>query len=111
MIKNFTLSVKHLSASIDVMMTIIIAIPAWAQNVPLKGKVTDTKGQPLPGVSVKVDGSQKGVSTDANGNFQFSLARPATLTFTSIGFTTKKSPLTYQATLNIRIVQDMLASN
>ncbi|AXY77649.1 SusC/RagA family TonB-linked outer membrane protein [Paraflavitalea soli] len=35
----------------------------------VKGQVTDDKGSPLPGVSVVVKGTTKGVNTDATGSF------------------------------------------
>lgn len=43
----------------------------------LKGIVTDSEGQPLPGVSVMLKGSTLGVATDMDGRFTFSI--PATV--------------------------------
>ena len=36
---------------------------------PVKGKITDDKGNPLSDVSVSIKGTKKGVITDQNGNF------------------------------------------
>lgn len=36
----------------------------------IKGKVVDTDGMPLPGVSVVVEGTTRGVASDVNGLFQ-----------------------------------------
>jgi len=44
---------------------------AIAQNASIKGKVSDgISHEPLPGAYVYLDGLNKGVSTDAFGNFE-----------------------------------------
>lgn len=107
MIKSFTSQRNCLPAFLFVMLTVMFFLSVQAQDMPLKGKVIDTKGQPLPGVSVKVDGSQKGVSTDANGNFQLLFSRPSTLIFTSIGFKTQRFQVNTQSAINIRMEEDL----
>lgn len=44
-----------------------------AQQVSVSGKVTDDKGKPLQGVSVKIDGKDTGVPTGENGYFDISV--------------------------------------
>ena len=39
----------------------------------IQGQVTDVRGTPLPGVTVRIKGTQLGVSTDVNGKFRFEL--------------------------------------
>lgn len=57
----------------------------------IKGKVTDNSGQPLFGVSVKVDGTDRGTVTNENGEFSLvDIADGATLVFSYIGFSTQK---------------------
>ena len=41
-------------------------------TVSISGTVTDTNNQPLPGVSVIIDGTQKGASTDFDGKYLIS---------------------------------------
>ena len=38
-------------------------------DINVKGKVTDSKGQTLPGVNIVIKDSQKGTATDADGKF------------------------------------------
>lgn len=47
----------------------IMAFPLalLAQDIPVTGKVTEQNGSPLPGVTVKLDGTTRAASTDANG--------------------------------------------
>ena len=56
------------------------------KNVTVKGTVVDDKGQPLPGVSVKVLGTSAGTVTSASGEYQISVPEGATLVFSYIGF-------------------------
>jgi len=54
------------------LLLVLLAAPhvAEAQNVGrLAGRVTDTLGDPLPGASVMIEGTQLGAATDANGNY------------------------------------------
>ena len=57
-----------------------------AQNVTVKGKVTDEKGEMIPGASVTVKGSQQGTLTDAEGVYTIEVAGNATLVFSFLGY-------------------------
>lgn len=68
----------------------------------LKGIVVDENDQPLPGASVKVKGTDKGVSTDANG--RFSLQVPgigSKLVISFIGYESLELPVTNAGPLRI----------
>jgi len=55
------------------------------------GKVTDEKGEPLPGASILVAGTSTGASTDADGNYALQLEEGSyTLVASYIGFSTKE---------------------
>lgn len=62
----------------------------------VSGKVTDSKGNVLPGVSVSVKGTTSGTLTDANGLFSIKVAGTGsyTVTFTYIGYITKEVAVT-----------------
>lgn len=73
----------------------------------VSGKVTDSKGQPLIGVTVKVKGTNIGAST--NGNGQYSLTLPDgnnTLVFTYIGYITQEISVDNQTTIDVRMLED-----
>ncbi|MEO6135766.1 MAG: SusC/RagA family TonB-linked outer membrane protein [Ginsengibacter sp.] len=62
---------------------------ATAKNktFPLEGKVTDqSTGQALAGVSVTINGSNIGASTDVNGSFKINANTGNTLFFTFVGY-------------------------
>ena len=61
---------------------------AFAQNITVKGKITDgATNETLIGVSVSVKGTTTGTQSDANGAFSISAPSNATLVFTYIGYT------------------------
>jgi TonB-linked SusC/RagA family outer membrane protein len=64
----------------------IFAIISFAQNITVKGVVTDEKGAPVANASVLVKGSTVGTSSDASGNFSISAAKGAILLISSINF-------------------------
>ncbi|MDD3911868.1 MAG: SusC/RagA family TonB-linked outer membrane protein, partial [Bacteroidales bacterium] len=56
------------------------------QQVTVKGKVVETEtGDPLPGVSIIVDKSTKGVTTDIDGTFEIKVASSDKLVFSFLG--------------------------
>jgi TonB-linked SusC/RagA family outer membrane protein len=77
---------KKLLQSLFILL--FVASAAMAQNRTITGTVTSKDdGLPIPGVSVRVKGTNIGTSTGANGKFSF--IGPANLTsieFSSIGF-------------------------
>lgn len=55
--------------------------------IVIKGRVTSDKGETLPGVSVYIKGTTRGIATDLNGEFQLEiLATDKVLVFSCIGF-------------------------
>ncbi|MGI4740856.1 MAG: SusC/RagA family TonB-linked outer membrane protein [Janthinobacterium lividum] len=65
-----------------------------AANVPVSGRVTDSKGEGVPGVTVLVRGTTIGTTTDANGAFSLSAPEGSTLVFSSVGYNAQEVPLT-----------------
>ena len=72
-------------------LLMILCQQTMAQNQRVAGNVSDLQGEPLPGATVSVKGTTKGVSTDSNGNFQFQIKpQENTLVVTMVGFATKE---------------------
>lgn len=80
---------------------------AQLQRIDVKGKVTDQNGGPLPGVSIKLKGSNTGAMTDGNGNYSISLPNSTgTLVFSFIGFATQEIPVNGQNTINVVLKEE-----
>ncbi|TDQ11588.1 TonB-dependent receptor [Pedobacter metabolipauper] len=71
----------------------------------IKGKVTDSLGNPIPGVGVKIMGSGSGTVTDPNGNYSIEAGSGDNLQFTYVGFTTKVVAVGNQTTINVRLTE------
>ena len=67
------------------------------------GRVTDAKGEGLPGVTVLVKGTSKGVSTDANGSFSLDVPDNATLVISSVGYASQEVPVNGRTTINVSL--------
>ena len=69
----------------------------------IKGRVLDESGQPLPGVTIIVKGSNKGTTTDIDGNFTISADLGATLQFSYVGLKTQEIKITGK-TINVTLI-------
>lgn len=57
----------------------------WAQN-SVTGTVNDETGLPLPGATVVVEGTSRGVATDFDGNFSIEAELGEVLVITYVGY-------------------------
>lgn len=74
----------------------------------VEGKVTDSKGHPLPGVTVILKGTGMGVVTDAEGMYHLSLpdAQNLHLLFSFVGMKAQEVAYTGQQTINITLHEE-----
>lgn len=86
------------------LMLLILFLPAllFAQGKRVMGKVVDTGGFPLPGVSIVLKGTTTGTVTDVNGEFYLdNVASDATLVFSFIGFENMNVPVDGRTAINV----------
>ncbi|MXV49531.1 SusC/RagA family TonB-linked outer membrane protein [Pedobacter sp. HMF7647] len=101
---------KRLLVLILVMITAVVQ--SWAQQRTVTGKVTSAEdGQPLPGVSVKIKGSQSGTSTGGDGTYSISAANGQVLVFTSIGTTPQDVTVGASGAVNVTLKSDAKSLN
>ncbi len=78
-----------------------------AQTLTVSGTVTsEDDGLPLPGVSVVVQGTTQGTSTDLDGRYSISVRQGRTLLFTSIGFVDQTFTVSEGGTINVVLKTD-----
>lgn len=120
--KQFYMNVKstnYFKLCVALILAFCFTIPAYSESVSveaisqqkktIKGKVTDLKGEPLPGATVQVKGTIKAVSTDIDGNFEIAgLEGNETLVITLIGMRMTEVKLTDQTSLDIVLYEDAI---
>ncbi|MBC3785840.1 SusC/RagA family TonB-linked outer membrane protein [Spirosoma utsteinense] len=79
---------------------------ATAQSSTLTGKVTDSNGTPLPGVSVLVKGTGQGATTEADGTFRITAPANAKIGISYIGFLSQEITVGNRSTLNVTLSED-----
>jgi TonB-linked SusC/RagA family outer membrane protein len=79
------------------------------QQKEITGKVTDTDGLPLPGVSVVVQGTTIGTVTNADGEFSLNIPLNAeTLQFSFVGMRTQEIPVEGRTTFTVVIEEETI---
>jgi TonB-linked SusC/RagA family outer membrane protein len=78
------------------------------QRIKVAGKVTDTGGQPLPGVTVVVKGTTQGTTSDAGGNYSLlSVPDNATLVFSFVGMRTQEIAVAGKQQINVTLEEEV----
>jgi TonB-linked SusC/RagA family outer membrane protein len=75
---------------------------AFAQDHVITGRVTDSTGAGVAGVTVTAKGSRIATQTGADGTFSIKVPSSVTsLVFTSVGMTTQEMPISGRSSLNV----------
>ena len=77
----------------------------WVQT-NITGTVLDETGAPLPGATVIVDGTSRGVATDFDGNFSIQASQGETLLITYVGYSDQRISVGSQDSYTINLSQD-----
>ncbi len=94
-----------LSAALSVALMLVVATTAFAQNVAVSGTVTSTGGTPLPGVTVRVQGTDVRTLTDASGHYRISAPADAVLSFSLVGQRPVQTTVGGRSTVDITMAQ------
>ena len=78
-------------------------------DITINGRVLDNQKQPVPGVSVRINGTSVGTVTDVNGNYRLSVPeqyKGRSLTFSYVGYLTQDVPIDGKTVISINFVAD-----
>jgi TonB-linked SusC/RagA family outer membrane protein len=91
-----------------VLLSLLTLTQAWAQSRTVTGTVrSGTDNATLPGVNVAIKGRAVGTTTDAQGRYRLAVPDgPATLAFSSVGFTRQEVPVGSQSEINVTLAED-----
>jgi TonB-dependent SusC/RagA subfamily outer membrane receptor len=78
--------------------------------ISVKGRVLDGKGDGLPGVSIIVKGTNKGVTSDFSGNYQISVDdENAALIFSFVGFASQEIVVGTRSAIDVVLTENVNA--
>ena len=81
----------------------------FQQQKSVSGKVTDSSGAPLPGVSVVVKGTTTGTITDVDGKFSLTkIPENAPLQFSFVGMKTQEVPVGGKNNINVVLEEESI---
>ena len=78
----------------------------FAQN-SISGSVSDENNNPIPGATVVVEGTNTGVVTDFDGNYQVNASTGDQLTFSSLGFGSQTITVGNQNQINVTLMSSV----
>ena len=71
----------------------------------ISGSVTDAGDNPIPGASIVVQGTNRGVVTDFDGNYSINASTGEQLIFSSLGFSSQTVTIGNQTQINISLAE------
>ena len=91
--------------SLSALAGLLLAIPSFAQNITVNGKVTDSEtGDPVPGVAVTLENSRTYAITDNSGAYSISVPDGSELKFEILGYESRVASVRGQRKLDIILV-------
>ena len=78
----------------------------FAQN-SISGSVSDENNNPIPGATIVVEGTNTGVVTDFDGNYQINASTGDQLTFSSLGFGSQTITVGNQNQINVTLMSSV----
>ena len=92
---------------LTICLLLLTAVSAvMAQGKKITGKVIGDDGLPLPAVSVRLEASNQGVLTNAEGNYEITAAAGQVISFSYIGYVTSKVTVGAENVYDVKLNTD-----
>lgn len=93
---------------LNFLIMVLLVLPSWAQDSEISGTVTDNaSGDPLPGVTVQVQGTGTGTVTGLDGKYSIPATTEDVLLFSFIGYQTAKETVGNRSSIDVALGQDV----
>lgn len=104
------LDIDAQEAVIELETSSIMIRSAQQQGKTITGRVTDTSGSPLPGVTIVIKGTTRGTVTDADGNYSLSnVPDNATLVFSFVGMESQEVQVGNRTRIDVTLQEEAVA--
>ena len=112
-IADYTKKDRHLlQKMLWTVLFVLVTQLTFAQELTVKGRVNDSEGQPLIGVSILVQGTSTGTITDLSGSFSISVpSSKSVLVCSFIGMVTQKIVVGNQLSPVIKLSESSVVLN
>ncbi len=84
---------------------LLLPLTAAGQQLTITGTVVDEFGETLPGVTVVVDGTTRGVSTDIDGKYTINAFPGEVLVFSYVGMNVRRITVGTQTVINVTLLE------
>lgn len=83
-------------------------LQAQPEMIKISGKVTDSRGEPLPGVTIMLKGTDFGVATDVDGKYELPVQKnlAGTLVFSFVGMKTQEVVINGRTEINVQMEEE-----
>ena len=88
-------------------LSLMLSMYVQAQNITVRGMVKDDGGVPLPGASVIIKNTDKGTSTDFDGNFEIEAPSDGILVFSYIGYVPVEESVNGRSQISVTLNSDV----
>lgn len=111
--KGLPISYKIVQKTIVLTATSVTSVQTVQDIIiGINGKVTDDKGSPLPGATIKVKGTNTATVTDINGNFNINVPdKTAVLLVSFIGYNSQEVAVGDKTSVNISLIASVGSLN
>lgn len=93
-------------------VTILLSTGSVLAQTTVRGKVIDSDGQKLAGVTVIVKGSSQGTTTDSDGSYVTNVSKPgASLVFSFVGYVSQEIAVGNRSVIDITLSPDLKSLN
>ena len=99
---NYTMKTKF-NGFLTLLLALMVQI-SFAQEKTISGTVSDSSGS-LPGVSVLIKGTSKGVETDFDGKYTLKAKSGAVLVYRYLGYKTTEKTIGASSVINVTLVE------
>lgn len=90
-----------------ILAILFLCYGAMAQR-SVSGRIVDSEGSPLVGVTVTIKGTTTGTTTDLDGNYRLSVGdNGGTLVFTYVGFATQEMEIGSRTVIDVSLGEDV----
>jgi TonB-linked SusC/RagA family outer membrane protein len=96
----------HFTIKLSLFFVLLHAV-VLGQTVKISGTISDAQTkEPIPGATVAIVGTNKGISSDFDGNYTIEVSIGETLAFSSLGYETVVKTVSKQENLNVTLIPD-----